>query len=399
MNIAIASSGLGHVSRGIETWAADLAAALHAAGVSVTLFKAAGPAINGHDITLNCWKRSDPKTLRLLKFTRRGGWRIGLGSAYNVEQTTFALKLIPQLRRRNIDILHVQDPRIAALIQRAQKLGLVKTHVILAHGTEEDFSFLKKITYLQHLAPWHLEEAKAAGVHKPTWTAIPNFIDTDAFAPASGSGVADLRAELRIPGDATIILTVAAIKRQHKRIDHLLDEFGALRRSHPALDTYLVIAGGHEADTDELVRQGTQQLGDRVRFLVRFPRSRIANLYRAADVFTLASLKEMMPIALIEAAASGLPCVVHPHPVMQWMIGPGGMTVDMAAPGALAGALARLSMDAAERRLMGERARVHCVEHFSRDQVVGRILRYYQRVMERGKIGAGASQVVEGESE
>jgi hypothetical protein len=29
MNIAIASSGLGHVSRGIEAWAADLAAALH----------------------------------------------------------------------------------------------------------------------------------------------------------------------------------------------------------------------------------------------------------------------------------------------------------------------------------------------------------------------------------
>ena len=38
MRIAIASSGLGHVARGIETWALDTAAALAARGVDVTLF-------------------------------------------------------------------------------------------------------------------------------------------------------------------------------------------------------------------------------------------------------------------------------------------------------------------------------------------------------------------------
>jgi hypothetical protein len=39
MKIAIASSGLGHVTRGIETWADDLGTALHRCGVNVTLFK------------------------------------------------------------------------------------------------------------------------------------------------------------------------------------------------------------------------------------------------------------------------------------------------------------------------------------------------------------------------
>ena len=38
MRIAIASSGLGHVARGIETWALTLAEALAERGVNTTLF-------------------------------------------------------------------------------------------------------------------------------------------------------------------------------------------------------------------------------------------------------------------------------------------------------------------------------------------------------------------------
>ena len=68
-------------------------------------------------------------------------------------------------------------------MQWARRLGLVRTRTILAHGTEEPLSFQRQITYLQHLAPWHREEARAAGAWKPTWTVIPNFIDTDVFHP------------------------------------------------------------------------------------------------------------------------------------------------------------------------------------------------------------------------
>ncbi|HVT81502.1 MAG TPA: glycosyltransferase family 4 protein, partial [Phycisphaerae bacterium] len=291
MKIAIASSGLGHVSRGIEAWAADLAAALHAAGVPVTLFSAA--PLPSPAVIVPCLKRSDARTARLLRHMPRGMWRLGLGSPYDIEQTTFAWHLIGELRQREIDILHVQDPGVAVLVQRAGRLGIVKTRVILAHGTEEPLSFLKKITYLQHLAPWHMEQAKAAGVHKPTWTAIPNFIDTEIFSPGRPSS---LRTELGIPQDAPVVLTVAAIRRTHKRIDYLLSEFAGVLAGHPG--AHLVIAGGEESDTGELMREGKEKLGERVHFLVRFPRDRMPELYRNADLFVLCSLKEMMPIAL-----------------------------------------------------------------------------------------------------
>jgi 1,2-diacylglycerol 3-alpha-glucosyltransferase len=379
LKIAIASSGLGHVSRGIEAWADDLATALAARGEDVILCKGAGVAKRPFERVVSCLRREDPATLRLLRLLpKRLFWRVGLGSGYAVEQMTFALNLVRLLRRERADILHVQDPQVAIMAQRARRLGLIRTRTILAHGTEEPPDFLKRIHFLQHLAPWHLEQMRQAGAWEPTWTAIPNFIDTERFRPGQSEA---LRAELGIPANGLVVLTAAAIKRHHKRIDHLIAEFARLRAESPELPAWLIVAGGWEAETDELVAEGTRLLGDRVRFLVRFPRTRMPELYRAADLFALCSLFEMMPIALIEAAASGLPCVVNRHPILEWMTGPGGAPIDMAAPGGLATTVAVLLTDTTRRLELGRAARAHCLANFSCDAVVKQILSYYQSVM------------------
>ena len=386
LRIAVASAGLGHVARGIEAWADDLAAALDARGENVILCKGAGTASRHYERVVSCLRREAPATLRLLRYLpRRLSWRVGLGSGYGVEQTTFALNLVRLLRRERVDVLHVQDPQVAVIAQRARRMGLIRTRTILAHGTEEPPAFLKRIQYLQHLAPWHLEQARAGGVWKPTWTAIPNFIDTGRFSPGRSDA---LRAELNIPANGLIVLTAAAIKRHHKRIDHLLAEFAKLRQQAPDLPVWLVVAGGWESETDELIAEGTRLLGDRVRFLVRFPRNRMPELYRSANVFTLCSLFEMMPIALIEATASGLPCVVNGHPILEWMTGSGGVRVDMAVPGELSTALATLLTDPDRRRNLGRAAREHCLANFSRDAVVDRVLDYYRVVLNQKAIPA-----------
>ncbi len=377
--IAIASSGLGHVARGIESWADDLGNALAVHGENILLCKGAGQTDRPFERIVRCLRRDDPSTLQLHRFLpHKLAWRVGLGSPYGIEQTAFALNLLSLLRRERTDILHVQDPQVALIAQRARQLRLIRTRTILAHGTEEPFAFQRKITYLQHLAPWHMEESRQAGAWRPTWTAIPNFIDTIRFAP---NRPAAIRAELGIPADALVVLTVAAIKRSHKRIDHLLAEFSHLRLTAPELPVWLVVAGGWEQDTDELVAEGIKLFGDRVRFLVRFPRQRMPELYRIANVFTLCSLFEMMPIALIEAIASGLPCVVNKHPILEWMTGPGGIPIDMSAPGELAASLVKLLNQPNRAAELGLAARNHCLVNFSQDAVVGKILGYYQHVM------------------
>lgn len=381
--IAIASSGLGHVTRGIEAWADDLGSALAARGEDVLLCRGSGTATRPYEQVVSCFPRESSGNLRLQKWLpKKGSWRFGLGSGYAIEQTSFAFNLIRLLRRKRIDILHVQDPQVAVITQRAWKLGLIRTRTILGHGTEEPPDFLRRIEFLQHLAPWHLEQVRECGVWKPTWTAIPNFIDTKRFAPGRSES---LRAELGIPPDALVILTAAAIKRKHKRIDYLITEFDRLKQRAPELPIWMIVAGGWEPGTDQLVSEGNRLLGNRVRFLVRFPRERMPELYRAANVFVLCSLFEMMPIALVEACASGLPCIVNRHPVLEWMTGPGGVRIDMATTGNLTGALEKLFSDPPRLHELGAAARSHCLENFSRDAVVGRILEYYQQVLRTGK--------------
>src|SRR5258708_7189157 len=111
MRVVVASSGLGHVARGIEAWADDLATSLAERGVSVTLCKGSGTAERPYERVIPCWQRDAQRTAHLLRLLpRRVSWRFGLGSPYDVEQLSFASGLIRFFRRERADILHVQDP-------------------------------------------------------------------------------------------------------------------------------------------------------------------------------------------------------------------------------------------------------------------------------------------------
>jgi 1,2-diacylglycerol 3-alpha-glucosyltransferase len=410
MRIGVAASGLSHIKRGVEAWAAYMGKALYERGEFVRLYKGSGEEKYPYERVVPCWQQSHRKARFLLRYLpKRFFWRLGLHSGVAIEQTTFALKLLRHLRRDKIDILHVKDPPVALMVQRAAALGLVPCRTVFSHGTDEPLEFLRKIDYLQHLAPWHLEDVRARGAWKPAWTAIPNFIDTDTFHPSPSGGRGDggegeLRKELNLPPDALVVLTAAAIKKHHKRTDYLLEEFaaflrsvgwvksseptiaspaasapgGGLRRLHPP---YLVVAGAREKDTDELIERGRQLLGDRVRFLVNYPLDKMPALYRLADLFVLCTLKEMLGTVLLEAMATEVPCVVHHFPVTEWVVGPGGLVIDMERPGALAEALETLVSDDTRRKDLGQKARHHCVEHFSRDVVIDQYLDYYRFVL------------------
>lgn len=375
MRIAIACSGLSHINRGIESWAADMGRALQRHGADVTLFQGSGLAAEPWQIVVPCRRRFDPAVQRWTKVLGRlGGWRYGCGSGYQIEQTSFSLRLWPRIRSR-YDILHVQDPWIAYLFERWHRLGLSQPQVVLAHGTEEGTEFLSKFQNLQHLAPCYLEDWEA---HRPAWQksfAVPNFVDVDAFHPGDRGAA---REAWDLPQDHLIVLCVAAIKRHHKRVDYLIEEFAefAKRYSKPAT---LVVAGGREAQTDEVIAYGKELLGDQVRFLVGVDRSRMPDLLRAADIFVLASLHEMMPIAVLEALASGLPIVVNDTPTLRWMAGPAGRLNNLSERGALAEKLSELS-DSQLRAALAKNARSQAENLFSESVVIEQLLRMYSDV-------------------
>ena len=66
------------------------------------------------------------------------------------------------------------------------------------------------------------------------------------------------------------------------------------------------------------------------------PYAEVADYYRAADCFVLASLQEGFGRVYLEAQMHGLPVIAHRHPVMEFVLGEHGNLADLTEAGALA---------------------------------------------------------------
>jgi glycosyltransferase involved in cell wall biosynthesis len=102
------------------------------------------------------------------------------------------------------------------------------------------------------------------------------------------------------PGTAVRILTVADMSSPRKGVDMLIDALAALG-SRPWSLT--VVGGGPYLGA---MRERARALGDRVRFTGAMPSDRVAEAYRSADMFALASREELFGLVLVEAMGAGL---------------------------------------------------------------------------------------------
>ena len=377
LKIAIASSGLAHIRRGVETWAQDLGVALRRRGIDATTFQGSANPSGPSGSVVPCWKRTDPKAERLIRLLRPiGGWRLGFGTGYGVEQSTFAFHLWPRIAR-HYDILHVQDPQLAQIFEYLHRAHLSRPRVILAHGTEESSSLLRQYSWLQHLAPNYLEDWEPQRPPRQEAFAIPNPVDVDRFRPGDRYAI---RAALGLPQDSLVIVSVGALKKTHKRMDFLIREFSHWRRTQSP-DAILVIIGAHEPETEQVLRLGAELEPKAVRFLQDAPREQVIQFLQTADIFTLASLHEMLGTAILEGMACGLPIACNDSPTFRWIVGEAGSITDISQTGALAAQFSVLA-DPLVRARMSLAARARAQDIFSERAVVDATLAMYRRVAE-----------------
>lgn len=136
-------------------------------------------------------------------------------------------------------------------------------------------------------------------------TVVPNGIDTARFARPDPAARARLRAEWGVGEDALLLGHVGRFNAQ-KNHAGLLQIFAAVCERIPKARLVCIGTGPLEAETRTLAAQ--MGLGERVIFAGT--RQDTDSCYRAMDAFLLPSLFEGVPVVLIEAQASGLPCFV-----------------------------------------------------------------------------------------
>jgi glycosyltransferase involved in cell wall biosynthesis len=125
------------------------------------------------------------------------------------------------------------------------------------------------------------------------------------------------------------VLTVATLEPR-KNLSRLLE-------AHALLDSglALALAGGEGWGEHPLLE------GDRVLRLGYVDHDRLAPLYRGAEVFVFPSLFEGFGIPVLEAMASGVPCVVSSHRSLDEAAGDAAIRVDPERPEAIAAGIER----------------------------------------------------------
>jgi glycosyltransferase involved in cell wall biosynthesis len=153
---------------------------------------------------------------------------------------------------------------------------------------------------------------REAGLPAERFRLIPNGVNLDRFRPADESERRAARRALDLPDEPVVVFV--GYFSQEKRPDLLFRAWAQARER--GLTSTLLMVGATRGRHPEIVPALAEQIraeADRrglAKHVVFIERTEaMEQIYRAADVFVLSSVREGLPNALLEAMASGLPCV------------------------------------------------------------------------------------------
>ena len=307
---------------------------------------------------------------------RSGGWNL-YRALYGVFYFTEALMLWRWMRARDLHHLHVHfataAANVALLLKQFAPIGLSMT----VHGPDEFYDapgqhltdkiakadFIVCIgafarSQLMHLSPathWHKFEVCPLGV------------DLERFAPALDRDLA--------PFTVLCVGRLCSAKGQPILIEacrRLADEGRPVR-------LVLVGAGPEEAALKALAAKSG--LGDKVLFTGPLNELEVRGWYARADAFALASFAEGIPVVLMEAMASGVPCVTTRITGIPELIRDGidGLLVAPSDATELSSALASLMDDSDLRADLARNGRARVAERYDLTRNIDRLGEVFAR--------------------
>lgn len=135
-------------------------------------------------------------------------------------------------------------------------------------------------------------------------TILHNAVDLNVFRYDESDRIA-IREEFGIENDTLLVGHVGRFMTQ-KNHGFLLNVFGEMLKKKP--NSKLLLVG--KGDLEQQIRDQSVAMGIGERVIFAGVRADIPRLLSAMDVFVFPSLYEGMPNTVIEAQATGLPCVI-----------------------------------------------------------------------------------------
>ena len=281
------------------------------------------------------------------------------------------------VRDRGIDLVHVHSPYAAVGTRLALRGRHSRPVVYTEHSIWEAYHPATRwgnmLTYSRNDHVFAVSRHVVDSIRYPAWLrrrSMPPIelryqgIDTDLVKPAAHPN--GVREELGLPADAPVVGTVANFT-VHKAHPQLLRAFKEVCRAIPDARLVLVGTGPEEGR----VRRLAHELGLDGAVLFTGTRADVPRVAGTFDVFALSSIQEGLAIAVLEAMALGIPCVVTdvggiPEVVVD---GEDGIIVPPKDTGALAHAIVSLLRDPERRTRMGLAARSRAAEFDIRETV------------------------------
>jgi glycosyltransferase involved in cell wall biosynthesis len=287
------------------------------------------------------------------------------------------------IRRHRPDLVHLHSRR-GADVWGALAARLAGVPCVLSRRVDNpEPRWLVAVKYRLHGHVIAISEGirqvlLAEGLAPERVSCVRSALDaTPYLAPCDRAG---LRRELALPEDALLLAMVAQLipRKGHR---YLLDALPEVLSRHPEVHV-LVFGRGPLEETlrQEVARRG---LSERVRFMGF--RTDLVRWLGGLDILVHPADMEGLGIALLQAAAAGLPIIASRAGGMPEVVhdGENGLLIPPGNVPALAAAMLRLLDDPGLRRRLGEAGRVLVLREFSVDAMCEGNLAVYHRLLER----------------